>query len=347
MNITITLNLSKSEFYFTEPITGYLNISNNNSFDITLGNPVYIQEGEHFTIQSLQNLSRYYGFFTNQFFPIIIKSKDLKIIEFKIDRYLILPIKSQYNNYTQLSAGNYSVFIDLYYGINTNFTKIKSNIETFRIIENESVINGTTELNPGNGYNGLSQSFIVYSTVAVIVIILLIITTFIAGTEIGKYTFFGGIVPLYTKTRRKKLDKNYGYKKGLVLGYILGTPGESYNAIKRVLNLNNGVLAYYLRVLEREEAIKSERDGMYKRFYPTRGNITKEVLELTDVQKDIYKTIKEHLGITQKEISSLLGVTQSKVNYHVKMMVDARLLRMDREGKRTRCFILEEDSQEV
>ena len=81
---------------------------------------------------------------------------------------------------------------------------------------------------------------------------------------------------------------------------------------------------------------------MYKRFYPAKGNITKDVFELTDVQKNIYHTIKEHLGITQKEISSRLGIAQQTVNYHIQLMTDARIIRIDRDGRKTKCFVLEE-----
>jgi len=192
--------------------------------------------------------------------------------------------------------------------------------------------------NSGNNFqlSNLYPYFIIF------VIIIIISTIFVSKTEIGKYGFYGFFIPLYTKRRKKKIDENYGYKKGLVLGCIMGNPGESYNAIKRALNLNNGTLTYYLRILENEGTIKSERDGMYKRFYPTEGKAIKNVLELSDMQKEIYRTIKENIGITQKEISSHLDVAQQTVNYHIQLMKNARIIRLDREAKNTKCFIIEE-----
>ncbi|WP_455392296.1 NosD domain-containing protein [[Eubacterium] cellulosolvens] len=346
-NVTIILELDKSEYSVGEHITGKINIQNNNSFDITLDNFPLHQYIEHFDIYSVDTNDSYHGYLDQNLYPMEVKARNITVIDFRITRFAQLPLPAKEANYTNLQVGNYTTSIELYSGNFTNYNLVKSNNVTFTIIENQSIPPvgpDGADGDKGKGRAGPYDNVMFYSVVGVLIAIIIITTTFIAGTEVGKYGFFGAIVPLYTKTRKKKIDKNYGYKKGLVLGYILGTPGESYNAIKRILNLNNGTLAYYLKVLEREGTIKAERDGMYKRFYPSHGNITKEVIELTDVQKDIYQTIKEHMGITQKEISTLIGVTQSTVNYHVQLMVDARILRMEREGKKTKCYILEDNS---
>ena len=83
----------------------------------------------------------------------------------------------------------------------------------------------------------------------------------------------------------------------------MGNPGESYNVIKRVLGMPNGTLASYLKSLESEGEIRSERDGYLKRFYPADGRITSDVLEMTDFQKNIMNSIENNPGISQAEIS--------------------------------------------
>jgi parallel beta-helix repeat protein len=348
-NITIELQLSKSVYNLSESINGTITISNNNSFDILLENSIYFFQrygGEHFEIHSIDNLSEFGALINGIKYPIKIKAQNSTIITFSIDKVFKFPLQSKDISFINLSMGNYSIFAYFYYGNFSNLAKLNSNVVTFRIIENKSStsnLNGPINPSPSSGGSNhiLSQSFVFYSFVSLISVILIISTIFIAGTEVGKYGFFGGIIPLYTKARKKKLDKNYGYKKGLVMGCILSNPGESYNAIKRTLDLNNGSLAYYLKVLKREGAIKSERDGMYKRFYPTKVNITTDKFELSNLQKDIYKTIKENLGITQKEISSRLGIAHQTINYHIQLMRDARIIRLDRDGKKTKCFIIE------
>ncbi|MCD6383010.1 MAG: winged helix-turn-helix transcriptional regulator, partial [Thermoplasmata archaeon] len=159
------------------------------------------------------------------------------------------------------------------------------------------------------------------------------------------YVVFGSIlaalaVSLYSKlSKRDVLDHEI---RGLIRGYIIANPGDHYSNIKRNLNLNNGTLAYHLRVLEKHGLIKSQIDGMYRRYYPTevtaaqiKGNITK--------QEEIFNKIVEKPGITVKEISKELGLSRQIVNYHVKNLVRARLVTWDRSDKVTRFFPAESE----
>jgi predicted transcriptional regulator len=41
----------------------------------------------------------------------------------------------------------------------------------------------------------------------------------------------------------------------------------NYSSIKEELQISNGTLSYHLKMMEKENFIKSERDGLYKRFY--------------------------------------------------------------------------------
>jgi DNA-binding MarR family transcriptional regulator len=270
---------------------------------------------------------------------------------FKLEKYHSLPFSSDKANLSFLAPGNYSIFVELYYSNITELYLIRSNNYDFIIYQNLSDKKSNKETIPDSDItgekSGWAGSSVASYVVLVIIVLLLASTMLISSTEVGKYGFFGAITPFYSKTRKKKIDKNYGYKKGLILGYILGNPGENYTSIKRVLNLNNGALTYYLRILEEEGVIRSERDGMYKRFYPTHGQVTQEVLELTEVQKSIYQTIKEQLGITQNEISKKLDIPRQTVNYHVQLMESARLIKVEREGKNSHCFIVEEFSEVI
>jgi len=192
-----------------------------------------------------------------------------------------------------------------------------------------------------NGDSFFFAGFGTFIIPTIIVAIVTIISSFIIATEIGKYSFFSAISPLYTK-RRKKGD--ISYIKGSVRGYILGNPGERYNDIKRILKLQNGTLTYYLKVLERDGIIRSERDGFNKRFYPSYGKFTGENIELTEIQQSIYWIIKNNPGISQKDIQSQLGISQQRLNYHIQLMVDARLIRVEHEGKLTKCFVIDKVS---
>ena len=74
------------------------------------------------------------------------------------------------------------------------------------------------------------------------------------------------------------------------------------------------------------------------------GDYKKLVIELSKIQKKIVQFIKRTPGCSQTEISNQLGLIQSKLNYHINMMVDARIIKVERDGNKTRCFIIDEAS---
>jgi parallel beta-helix repeat protein len=349
LNISIKLQLTKNVYLVNESINGTINISNNNNFQIELEKNMVLQRlsGEHFQITSNETSDIYGALINNIQYPIRISTRNYTIIEFQFNQVFKYPLESKNINYTNLSLGNYSISAYFYYGQLLNFTTLNSNIETFRIVSNvtNQSINPISPITPSNG-NGLSSGYMVfYITLGGLIIAILLTTAFIAGTEIGKFGFFSSIAPLYTK-RRKKKDKDYGYKKGLIQGYIIGHPGDNYTSIKRALDLKNGTLTYYLKILERDEIIRSERDGFYKRFYPTKGVESKEsiIIELSKLQQKILEFIKSNPGTSQSNIAKELGIIHSKLNYHINQMSDARLIKIEREGNATKCFVLSDNT---
>lgn len=349
-DITIHLQLTKTEFYIGEPITGIIKITNYNSFDIFLedqkfqmtSGPIYSEDIDINFIILSDNNDEFKGTFN---YPSRLKVNALSSldIEFELEQFKKLPNNSKDINYTELGVGNYSIYNYLHYGdAFQDLEVIESNSVNFKIIHNATAIGG------GNGHGddtGYTHSIIIGSTIGFILLII-IASLFVTATEVGKYKFFASFVaPLYSRElkKRKKTYKD-GFIRGKVLGYILGNPGENYSSIKQKLTLTNGALAYHLKVLERDQDIRSERDGVLKRFYPYEGKVTKEVLELSKLQKRIRNIIKNHLGITQTRISKELDTSVQKVHYHIRLMEDARVIRLERDGNRTKCYILEETS---
>ena len=167
----------------------------------------------------------------------------------------------------------------------------------------------------------------------------------IAGTELGKYKFATLLlVPLYSRIKRENTLDNY--IRGQIHGYILAKPGCHYNQIKLTLNLNNGTLAYHLRKLEREEFIKSVRDGMYKRFYPVGLKIPKREIKLSAMQERILEIIRHHPGISQKEVAGEVGISAPAVIYHIGVLAGAKLVRSDKVGSRMEYRALERPEDE-
>jgi predicted transcriptional regulator len=154
-------------------------------------------------------------------------------------------------------------------------------------------------------------------TTSSLTILLIILSIFIAGTEVGKYKFFSILfVPMYNKLHPDKVLDNY--TRGKIHGYIQAKPGEHYNSIKSALKLNNGTLTHHARVLEKEGFIYSRRDGLYTRFFPTGVKLkAMEIASLNDIQKKMVESLHKYPGMAQHEIISMLEITQQVGSYHL------------------------------
>ena len=142
--------------------------------------------------------------------------------------------------------------------------------------------------------------------------------------------------------REKVLDN---FIRGQIYGYIKANPGDHYNSIKEKLDLKNGTFAYHLRILEKEKYIKATNDGLYKRFYPYEMKIPKlkgpeyVEIQLSRFQESLVELIRAKPGVTQKEIAKLVGASPQVVNYHIGLMGSFGIVKLEREGNKTRCFV--------
>lgn len=169
---------------------------------------------------------------------------------------------------------------------------------------------------------------------------LLVVSAFVF-TESGKYrllSFLALFFPMYTRIQKEDvLDQ---FVRGQIYGYIKTNPGVHYNQILREIGVKNGTLSYHLGVLEKTQLIKSRREGLkYRAFYPMDMMFPKEErFRLTELQVRIINEITAHPGGTQKEISRRLGQKPQTVNYNVKVLEQAGLIRVQRRGRKTRCY---------
>ena len=169
----------------------------------------------------------------------------------------------------------------------------------------------------------------------------LIISALALGTEPGKYAFFQlFFVPLYSRIKKDAVLDNF--TRGMIYGFIMSHPGVHYNFIKQKLGLNNGSIVYHLTVLERQELIKSERVGLYKRFYPMGRTLSETgIMELNETQHGMLELVRENPGMTQRELAERLNLSGRVVNYHVGLLQRARLVTLEKAGKLTRCYATE------
>ena len=154
------------------------------------------------------------------------------------------------------------------------------------------------------------------------------------------------VIPLYVKRRRDNVLENF--VRGQIFGFIQANPGTHYNFIKRALNLNNGTLAYHLNVLEHDKLVFSQSDSVYRRFYPKESRIpavngndglSYTHVQLNATQDKIITKIQKNPGMTQKEIASELGKSTQVINYNINAMAQLGLIKLDRNGNKTKCFV--------
>ncbi len=159
-------------------------------------------------------------------------------------------------------------------------------------------------------------------------------------SEVGFVTMVTAGISFYSKLSKKDILNHE--IRGLIRGYIIANPGDHYSSIKRNLDLNNGTLAYHLRVLEQNGFVKSMFDGIYKRYYPANINISK-LKKNVSKQEEIFNIILEHPGVTMDQIGRLIGVSRQVVNYHVKNLIRAGIVDYKRDDKSARFYPLEEN----
>jgi predicted transcriptional regulator len=167
-------------------------------------------------------------------------------------------------------------------------------------------------------------------------LLLIIISIFIAVTEVARYKFLPMFVaPLYNKLDQDKVL--YNFLRGEIYGYIKAKPGVNYNALMHELGLNNGTLAHHARILEKEGYIKSTRDRFHTRFYVAGTQIP----EPSTLHQEMLDIIREQPGITQKEIAEIAETSQQVVSYNLKKFIRNDLIIVEEDGRGNRYFIKE------
>jgi PKD repeat protein len=192
-------------------------------------------------------------------------------------------------------------------------------------------------IKPIMAQNAISYPFGLVTAIAFILIVVIGLTWFFGGTELGVYSAFSFLMFVYTKIKREEILDNY--IRGQIHGYIVANPGDHYNSILKALKLNNGTLAWHIRKLEDEGVVKARTDGIHKRFYPSETAVPEpDGGALTEVQRMIMAKVRETPGISQKDIAGLLKVSGSTVNYHIGTLVVQGKVRQERDGMKVRYF---------
>ena len=159
----------------------------------------------------------------------------------------------------------------------------------------------------------------------------------VAGTEGGKLAAFQFFLsPLYARRKRDELLDHE--TRGMIRGYILVHPGDSYSDIRSNLGLSNGTLSYHLMVLEREGIVRSHARGSRKLFYPRDARLPNDGGGMHEVQIRMLHAIEEIPGLAVTDLAGALGITSQLALYHLRALAKEGRIRFERRGFRLRCF---------
>lgn len=144
------------------------------------------------------------------------------------------------------------------------------------------------------------------------------------------------LLPLFTKLRPEEVLDHF--TRGRIFGMIEDHPGINYTTIRKRLGLANGTLTHHLATLERQEYVRAEYDGLYKRFYPMHAPVLAPDTELSQLQADLLAALGRLPGISQSALSKELGVSKRVVHYHIHQLLAAHLVRVENAGRHQRLF---------
>ena len=140
---------------------------------------------------------------------------------------------------------------------------------------------------------------------------------------------------LYSRIKGSEVLENVTRKQ--ILDYISEHPGVHFRGIMKGLGISQGVLSHHLSTLEREEYIKSVKEGMYRRYYPADMKVTTTV-HLNIPQQKILLCIKECPGIDLSSIVKRTGLSYKVVYYNTRLLQDLGLIYTRKEDGKILCY---------
>ena len=142
-------------------------------------------------------------------------------------------------------------------------------------------------------------------------------------------------LPLYSRVRDEKvLDQ---FTRGQIFGYVRVHPGDSFTDLKRNLQLENGVLAYHLSILEKENLLRSRTKGTRRLYYPIEA-VPIEDGGLHQLQQRMLEVLQAKPGQTVRELSDTLGVSRQLAIYHLRVLTSRGMARLSRDGLKIKCY---------
>jgi len=122
-----------------------------------------------------------------------------------------------------------------------------------------------------------------------------------------------------------------------ILQFIQNNPGCHLRGIKDMIQISQGTVQYHTDRLEKMGRITSTTTGLYKHYFPVGvfQNNEKEILQILrqETTRQILMYIVEQQSPTQTDIVNSVGISASSVNWHMKRLLEFKLVEEIKEGK--------------
>jgi predicted transcriptional regulator len=130
-----------------------------------------------------------------------------------------------------------------------------------------------------------------------------------------------------------------------ILQFIQDNPGCYLRKIKEMIQISQGTVQYHTDRLEKMGKVTSTRSGLYKHYFPVGvfEKNEKEILQTLgqETARRILMFLVEQKTPTQTDIVKNTGLSPSSINWHMRRLIDLRLVREIKEGKH-RIYQLED-----
>jgi predicted transcriptional regulator len=122
-----------------------------------------------------------------------------------------------------------------------------------------------------------------------------------------------------------------------ILQFIQNNPGCHLRGIKDMIQISQGTVQYHTDRLEKLGRITCTTSGLYKHYFPVGvfQNNEKEILQILsqETTRQILMYIVEQQSPTQTDIVNSVGISASSVNWHMKRLLEFKLVDEIKEGK--------------
>ncbi|MHB8586818.1 MAG: winged helix-turn-helix transcriptional regulator [Thermoplasmatota archaeon] len=147
------------------------------------------------------------------------------------------------------------------------------------------------------------------------------------------------VLPLYSRIQRESVMDQSTRER--IYGIIREDPGVHAHQISSRAGVGWGTTVYHLKLLEDHRLVVGERQGRYKRFFPSAGYVgVKSAMGAlrNETSSAVAAFVAEHPGTSQREVCEALNISASLVSWHVDRLEQAGLLKRVREGRSVRYF---------